>query len=318
MALGPVTESGSAAAGPDRRTPRISLCVLNYNYARFLGRAVESCLSQEPGDYQLVEIVVLDDGSTDESLEVCRRFGDRIRVMALPHGGFAATLTEAVRRSTGDWVAFLDADDWFAPAKLRSVVERLSPDVRFVQHWEYVVDGDGVALLPGAHPGGNTSTVVVHRATAASLLPVTNEKFFHVLDDLGLGARMAEPLTYYRVHSSNMTDRSTPGAHQDYMAGVCSGVAARLAELSASPPSWVDASALRRLSLHYRAEARAHEVEATLQRRRRGSAWYPLAAELVLTVRARRGFGTRIASVRSVLTGRPCVRLTPQDTRGQL
>ncbi|MBK6033657.1 hypothetical protein, partial [Streptomyces sp. MBT59] len=118
-----------------------------------------------------------------------------------------------------------------------------------------VVDGDGSPLVPDPHPGGNTSTIIVDRAAALKLLPVTNEKFFHVLDDLGLGARMTHPLTFYRVHGDNMTDRATPGAHQEYMADVCGEIAVRLADLRITPPPWASRSALRRLTWHYRAEA---------------------------------------------------------------
>lgn len=304
--------------GPqDSRTapPRVSVCVLNHNYAQFLGQAIESCLAQEPGDYHLEEIVVLDDGSTDESLDVCARYGDRVRVVPLEHGGFAATLTESVRRCRGDWLALLDADDWFAPGKLRTVAPRLRPGVRFVQHWEHVVDGEGQPLVPGAHPGGNTSTLLVERAAVTQLLPVTNEKYFHVLDDLGHGIRLTEPLTAYRVHGANMTDRERPGVHQTYMAGVCEGIADRLTELRRRPPAWAGPTALRRLAWHYRAEARAHTVEAALQEGRRGAAWLPLLGELVLTVLAGRSYASRGPSIRSVLTGRPCVRLEPTSRK---
>jgi hypothetical protein len=311
--IDPGPEAGSG--GLDGGVPRISVCILSHNYAHFLRQAIESCLAQEPGDYHLEEIVVLDDGSTDGTLELCAEFADRIRVVPLPHGGFAATLTECVRRCGGDWIAFLDADDWFAPAKLRTVAGRLRGPVRFVQHWEYVVDGAGDALVPDPHPGGNTSTVLVHRAAALRLLPVTNEKFFHVLDDLGHGARLTEPLTYYRVHQANMTDRTTPGAHQEYMADVCRAVAVRLTELTAAPPAWAGRGALRRLAWHYRAEASAHDVEAALQRGHRRSVWRPLLSELALTALAGRGYGSRGPSIRSVLTGRPCVRPTARPAR---
>ncbi|MFI1648630.1 glycosyltransferase family 2 protein [Streptomyces avidinii] len=298
------------------RHPSISVCILSHNYAHFLTKAIESCLAQEPGDYHLAEIVVLDDGSTDHTLEVCAEFGDRIRVVPLPHGGFGATLTESVRRCVGEWVAFLDADDWFAPAKLRTVAARLSAGTLFVQHWEYVVDGEGELLVPDPHPGGNTSTILVRRTAALRLLPVTNEKYFHVFDDLGLGDRSSDPLTYYRVHGSNMTDRATPGTHQLYMAEVCRGISARMEELRRTPPAWAVSTALRRLSWHYQAEAQAHAVEAALQVGSWRSAWGPLVRELWLTALAGRGFRTRLPSIRSVLTGRPCVRLVqlPQET----
>ncbi|MEU8507149.1 glycosyltransferase [Streptomyces brevispora] len=299
------------AKGVGNTLPNISVCILSHNYAHFLGQAVESCLAQEPGDYRLEEIVVLDDGSTDRTLKVCAEFDSRIRVIPQPHRGFAATLTESVRHCRGDWVAFLDADDWFAPAKLRTASGYLRTGAMLVQHWEHVVDGDGSPLMPGPHPGGNTSTIIVDRAAALKLLPVTNEKFFHVLDDLGLGARMTHPLTFYRVHGDNMTDRATPGVHQEYMADVCGEIAARLAGLRATPPLWASQRALRRLTWHYRAEARAHEVEAALQRGRRRSAWGPLLRELASTVLAGRSYRDRGPSIHSVLTGRPCVRLAP-------
>lgn len=300
--------AAEARRGYDR-LPNISVCILSHNYAHFLSQAIESCLAQEPGGYRLAEIVVLDDGSTDRTLELCAEFGDRIRVIPRPHHGFAATLTGSIRVCRGDWVALLDADDWFAPAKLRTASGHLRTGTALVQHWEHVVDGDGRPLVTDPHPGGNTSTLLVRRDAALRLLPMTNEKFLHVFDDLGLGVHLPDPLTFYRVHGDNMTDRATPGAHQAYMADVCREIAVRLGELQAAPPAWASPRALRRLAWHYRAEARAHDVETELQRGRRRSAWNPLLRELALTALAGRGNRSRGPSIRSVLTGRPCVRL---------
>jgi hypothetical protein len=304
-------EVGRDTCTSESKLPKISVCILSHNYAHFLGQAIESCLAQEPGGYLLEEVLVLDDGSTDGTLELCAKFGDQIRVIPLPHQGFAATLTEGIRRCRGDWVALLDADDWFAPAKLRTASLYLRPEVRFVQHWEHVVDSDGLPLVPEPHPGGNTSTILVDRATALKLLPVTNEKFFHVLDDLGLGVQLTEPLTSYRVHADSMTDRTRPGAHQSYMASVCSGIADRLDELRAAQTPWASPRTLRRLAWHYQAEAQAHEVEAALQQGRRPAAWRPLLRELLLTALAGRSYRSRGPSIRSVVTGRPCIRLAP-------
>lgn len=291
--------------------PGISVCILSHNYARFLGQAIDSCLAQEPGAYRLEEIVILDDGSTDETLTLCARYGDRVRVIARPHRGFAATLTESIERCRGRWVALLDADDWFAPARLRIAASHLRPGTLLVQHWEHVVDGDGLPLLPGPHPGGNTSTILISREAALKLVPVTNEKFFHVLDDLGRGVRLTDPLTFYRVHGGSMTDRVRPGVHQEYMAGVARDIAIRLTELRTAPPSWASRLGLRRLAWHYRAETRAHEVEAFLQKGQSIRAWRPLLRELGLTLLAGRSYHRRGPSIRSVLTRRPCIRLAP-------
>lgn len=85
-----------------------SIIVSNYNYARFVGDAIRSALRQT---YDNLEVVVVDDGSTDDSRDVIAGFGDRIRTAWLQHSGQCACLNEGVRISTGRFVLFLDADD---------------------------------------------------------------------------------------------------------------------------------------------------------------------------------------------------------------
>jgi glycosyltransferase involved in cell wall biosynthesis len=285
--------------------PSISICVLNWNYARFLGKAIESALHQTPGNYVPAGVVVVDDGSTDDSLRVCERYGSRITVVPCAHRGFAATLSEAILRGTGDWIALLDADDWFAAGKLATVCGELSGDRLLVQHWEYVVDVDGVPLRDDPHPGGSTSTLVVRRDAARDLLPVTNELFFHAFDRLGRGATVRQPLTYYRVHDSSMTDRRSPGVRAEYQEQVHRQVAERLADLAKRPPAWACRSALRRAAWWFATDANAYAREAAFQRQRRGAAWRALGAELGCFALARRSWVYRAEGIRSTVTMRP-------------
>ena len=229
--------------GGQPSVPRISCVILCHNYGRYLDRAITSCLDQEPGPYQLHEIIVIDDGSTDETPEICRRHHGRIRVVRRPRQGFGQTLTDAVLLAEGDWIAPLDADDWFHPAKLRTCAEAITPGCLLIDHWETVVDADGNPLLPEPHPGGNTSTLLLQRAAALSLLPVTNELYFHALRDAGHGLTLTEPLVNYRIHPASMTDRERNGASQFYRAGICTGLADRLTALAASPPPWTTSTA---------------------------------------------------------------------------
>lgn len=247
-------------------SPTISICILNYNYGRYLRQAIDSALGQEPGGYALAEIVVIDDGSTDDSLGICASYRDRIRIAPHAHCGFPGTLTEAILQARGEWVALLDADDWFTPDKLAVVAAAITPASLLIQHWEHVVKADGSPLTDRPHPGGNTSTLTVRRAAALDLLPVTNELFFHVLDHLGHGVKLTDPLTCYRVHDSNMTDRSTPGTRQDYMQQVSMQVAARLHEMTQIPPPWGDPQRLRRLAGHFTTRTSDHARRATIQR----------------------------------------------------
>jgi len=294
------------------KTPSISVCILSYNYGRYLGQAIDSALDQQPGMYRLAEVLVIDDGSTDNSLEVCASYGERVTVVACEHRGFAATLTEAVQRANGAWVALLDADDWFAPHKLATVAAALTPDYLLVQHWEHVVKADGRPLLDRPHPGGNMSTLIVRRDAALDLLPVSNEMFFHVFDYLGRSVKLSDPLMYYRVHDANMTDRTRPGLWQDYLRKVSIDVTDRLRALAKTPPPWADERQLRRLAWHFAAIASGHAREAAVQRHQRGPAMKAITAELFMALIARRAIFARLIGLRSALTMRPTVRLAPR------
>jgi hypothetical protein len=293
--------------------PSISVCILSYNYGRFLGQAIDSALAQQPGPYGLAEVVVIDDGSTDSSLEVCARYGERIRAVSCRHRGFAATLSEAITQARGDWIALLDADDWFTTDKLATVAAAITADILVVQHWEHVVKADGSPLLDRPHPGGNMSTLVVRRDAATDLLPVTNEVFFHVFDHLGRGVKIIDALMHYRVHDANMTDRTRPGVWQDYLQQVATDVATRLRDLAQRPPAWATRRDLLRLAWHFAANAQGHAREAAVQRRRRAAALRATGTELLLTLLARRAPLSRIAGVRSAMLMRPTVILSAQQ-----
>jgi glycosyltransferase involved in cell wall biosynthesis len=98
----------------------VSVLINNYNYGRYLAAAVDSALAQEWGD---LEVVVVDDGSTDGSIEVMRRYGDRIVSVAKANGGQASAFNAGWERATGEIVCLLDSDDWFLPGKVAAVAE---------------------------------------------------------------------------------------------------------------------------------------------------------------------------------------------------
>lgn len=98
--------------------PRISVIINNYNYGAFLPRAVQSALDQTD---VLAEVVVVDDGSTDNSREVINGFGNQIIPVFQENAGQAAAINAGVRRSSGEILCFLDADDWWAPGKLSAI-----------------------------------------------------------------------------------------------------------------------------------------------------------------------------------------------------
>lgn len=96
-------------------TPAITVVIPAWNAAWCVGRAIDSVLAQTFTDF---ELVVIDDGSTDDTASVLAFHGSRIRVVSQPNGGLASARNAGIRAARGEYVAFLDADDWWLPEKL--------------------------------------------------------------------------------------------------------------------------------------------------------------------------------------------------------
>ena len=90
----------------------VSFVIPNYNHAQYLGDAIRSVLAQS---YAGTEIVVVDDGSTDESRAVAEQFGARIRLLCQANAGLSAARNTGIQAATGDYIALLDADDLVEP-----------------------------------------------------------------------------------------------------------------------------------------------------------------------------------------------------------
>jgi glycosyltransferase involved in cell wall biosynthesis len=141
--------------------PTVSIVIDNYNYERFLGDAIESALRQT---YPSVEVVVVDDGSTDGSGEVIDRYRHRVVAVAQSNRGQAAALNAGFAASTGDLVIFLDADDELLPQAAERVVQHFRPGVAKLHFRLNAVDKDGAAL-------GFTNPPSSQRLTAGSVVP---------------------------------------------------------------------------------------------------------------------------------------------------
>jgi glycosyltransferase involved in cell wall biosynthesis len=141
-----------------RRDMKVSIIINNYNYGHFLGAAIDSALAQS---YAHTEVVVVDDGSTDDSREVIAGYGDRIRSIMKTNGGQASAFNAGFAASEGDVICLLDSDDFFYPNKVEQVVKAITayPDVRWVFHPICRIFQDGrttskflaVALSPGIY-----------------------------------------------------------------------------------------------------------------------------------------------------------------------
>jgi glycosyltransferase involved in cell wall biosynthesis len=100
--------------------PLVSVLITNYNYAHYLKEAIDSALNQT---YPYLEVIVVDDGSTDSSREVILNYGDKIIPFFKENGGQASAVNTGFHISKGEIICFLDSDDVWLPTKVEQVVE---------------------------------------------------------------------------------------------------------------------------------------------------------------------------------------------------
>lgn len=124
---------------------KVSVIIPNYNYGRFLSAALESVLSQT---WPIHEVIVVDDGSTDNSAEVIAGYGKRVQFIKQKNQGVGAARNAGVAAASSDLVAFLDADDYWLPQKLELQVKRYlaEPELGLVHCGVRYCAHDGVPL----------------------------------------------------------------------------------------------------------------------------------------------------------------------------
>jgi glycosyltransferase involved in cell wall biosynthesis len=212
---------------PDK--PLVSALLNTYNYARYLPMAINSVLNQT---YENIEIVVVDDGSTDETPQVLTQYADRVRAIRVENGGQANAFNVGIPACRGELVMLLDADDQWLPTKVERMVAfaRRHPkagmlyhrfvniDVHgFVRDWPQpgsLLNGDCRAhylRTAGSYWGTITSTMVMRPDMAGRILPIPSygvrEGADSVLADcsvlLGEVAGSPEVLAHRRLHGSN-------------------------------------------------------------------------------------------------------------------
>ncbi|WP_237228575.1 glycosyltransferase family 2 protein [Rubinisphaera sp. JC750] len=100
--------------------PQVSILIPCYNAERWVAEAIQSALDQTHEDK---EVIVIDDGSTDNSINVIKTFGDRIRWQTQPNRGGNYTRNRLLEMASGEWVQFLDADDYLLPTKIENQLQ---------------------------------------------------------------------------------------------------------------------------------------------------------------------------------------------------
>jgi glycosyltransferase involved in cell wall biosynthesis len=249
--------------------PSVSVVIPTYNYAQFLSIAIDSALAQTCVP---LEVIVVDDGSTDETPRVLERYRGQIQVIRKSNGGLAAARNSGVAASRGQWIAFLDSDDCWLPEKLDRQLARaaLDSNVGLVHCGALEVDSEGQVVrerLDGLE-GAVAAEMLLFRRTVVLLAGSTMIVRRNVFDEVGgfdehlrhsedwdfcyrvaLGHKIAfvkQALVRYRLHATNM--------HKNVAAMEAAMMSAYQKAFSNAPPE------LRRL--RRRAYGRLHTVLA--------------------------------------------------------
>jgi glycosyltransferase involved in cell wall biosynthesis len=161
------SEAGQDGARPVPADPLISVCITNHNYDRYLPSAIDSVLAQAYSD---VEVIVVDDGSTDGSRRILDQYADDVVVILQERAGQAAAGWAAFKAARGDVVIFLDADDVLDPSICARIADAFArePGLALVQWRLATIDAEGRPLRyvipprPGLMPSGDLSEHVLH------------------------------------------------------------------------------------------------------------------------------------------------------------
>lgn len=118
--------------------PKASIIIPVYNASQFLAKCIESIIAQTESD---IEVLLINDGSRDDSLEICREYAQkdpRIKVFDKPNGGVSSTRNHGIGHAQGEYVMFVDADDWLSPDAVEKCIPYM-PQYDIIRFSAYAV-----------------------------------------------------------------------------------------------------------------------------------------------------------------------------------
>lgn len=207
----------------------VSIIVNNYNYGRFLRQAIDSALNQT---YCHIEVIAVDDGSTDDSQEIIASYGDKIIPVFKENGGQASAFNAGFAVSKGEIISFLDADDYLFADTIERIVSVWKPGIAKVQYYLDVVDTRGnllgtyppperrldngevvpILLEKGRYETPVTTGNSFHRSGLNKIFPIPEAKFQICADNYlvtlapfdGQVISIEQTLAAYRIHGDNL------------------------------------------------------------------------------------------------------------------
>lgn len=205
----------------------ITIIINNYNYGRFLDKCISSVLDQTVQPY---ELIVVDDGSTDDSGEVLLKFKEQARIIYKKNGGQASAFNAGFAVASGDWIWFVDADDFLHSTAVEEVRKLLSSDYVKIHFPLRMVNqaGEDLGSINPSNPLSQGTVIneilqngdyswppttgnIFSRKLLSGCMPVPETQYklcadFYLCSYAGVMGKIAlneKPLAYYRIHPTN-------------------------------------------------------------------------------------------------------------------
>jgi len=211
------------------QSKKVSVIIPNYNYARYVGQAIDSVLKQS---YRNFEVIVVNNGSTDNSIEILQTFGDKIRLIDQPNLGQSGARNSGLAESRGEYIAFLDADDLWEPTKLEKQIRLMSeytqlvycgisqfgekafgvPKVQMPKYngkcMQFFLEQPGVSIVISGESTALFSRDLLNKVGAfdMELNSTAGWDFFRRCSSNTEFDFVNEPLVNYRLHGHNMSN----------------------------------------------------------------------------------------------------------------
>jgi glycosyltransferase involved in cell wall biosynthesis len=206
--------------------PLISIIITNYNYSHFIREAIESAINQ---DYPNKEIIIVDDGSTDDSISVIMEFDSHITLISKENGGVSTARNVGIERSSGEYLAFLDADDYWDETKLSKQQKRIADSGHKLVYCKMrILDENGETFTTSETREGDFRTLflnspgktpfppssVLMTKSLVNLVGKWDVKLINAAEDFDFFRRCSkhtefaivpEPLVTHREHENSLT-----------------------------------------------------------------------------------------------------------------
>ena len=212
-------------------SPLVSVIICNYNYGRFISQAIDSVLNQT---YENFELIVVDDGSTDNSRQIIESYGTQIIAIFQQNAGQGAAFNAGIFRAKGELICLLDSDDYYYEDKLEKVVTAFAkhPEWLQISHGRTTVDKEGsiigkdptffsqgdvtpLLLKWGGYASASTSALCYRRSIIDRVVPIPQapraaDTYLTItVPFYGKVGCIDEPLMFYRKHGKNRYSQTT-------------------------------------------------------------------------------------------------------------